>query len=244
MSEYSQVPILTLTAEASPSLLREALEAGATHLLPLSSSQTALGAKLRSLPALSTALRERDDRAGELAREAGGGARVLRDREEGRTVRLAHVVGCRDSETGGQTWRVASYSGMIAAELGLSEAGCRDIYLAASLHDVGKVAVPDHILLKPGPLTDEEAVVMRDHARIGRQIPGDSASELMSLAAGIAGHYHERWDSAGYPSRLAGGRNRPRCPHRGCRRRVRRDDDEPSLQGSHGCLGGARRPRG
>ncbi|RTM11293.1 MAG: HD domain-containing protein, partial [Bradyrhizobiaceae bacterium] len=79
---------------------------------------------------------------------------------------------------------------------------CRDIYLAAPLHDVGKVAIPDNILLKPGKLTDEEMAVIRTHATIGERILADSSCELIRLGAQIAAGHHERWDGAGYPNAL------------------------------------------
>jgi putative two-component system response regulator len=79
---------------------------------------------------------------------------------------------------------------------------CRDIYLAAPLHDVGKVAIPDHVLLKPGRLNNDEMAVIRTHAAIGGRILADSHCELIQLGATIAGNHHERWDGSGYPSGL------------------------------------------
>ncbi|MBY9027786.1 HD domain-containing protein, partial [Pseudomonas fluorescens] len=78
----------------------------------------------------------------------------------------------------------------------------RDIYLAAPLHDVGKVAIPDNILLKPGKLTGEEMAVIRTHATIGEKILAESGCELIQLGAQIAAGHHERWDGAGYPNGL------------------------------------------
>src|SRR5579872_2882881 len=98
--------------------------------------------------------------------------------------------------------RVARYSRVIAEQLGLSPRLCRDIYLAAPLHDVGKVATPDRILLKPGRLDAEETAVIRTHAAIGAHILADSHCELIQIGA-AAGH-HERWDGSGYPKGLKG----------------------------------------
>ena len=108
----------------------------------------------------------------------------------------------RDNDTGEHTLRVAKYSRIIAEELGLSPRLCRDIYLAAPLHDVGKVAIPDGILLKPGKLDGDEMAIIRTHAAIGGRILADSHCELIQLGAIIAGNHHERWDGSGYPNGL------------------------------------------
>ncbi|MGY4626742.1 response regulator RpfG family c-di-GMP phosphodiesterase [Bradyrhizobium sp. USDA 4486] len=120
--------------------------------------------------------------------------RKLGEREEEIILRLALAVEYRDNDTGEHTLRVARYSRIIAEQLGLPARLCRDIYLAAPLHDVGTVAIPDNILLKPGRLTDEEMAVIRTHATIGERILADSSCELIQLGAQIAAGYHERWD--------------------------------------------------
>ena len=201
---YAQVPIVMLTASSSQAVRLQALEAGATDFLPKTSSGFELGVKLRNLVALSRAVRQRDDHADWLAREIEIATRKLNEREEEMIFRLSLAVEYRDNDTGDHTLRVARYSRMIAEELGLPPDECRSIYLAAPLHDIGKVAVPDQVLLKPGRLTDDETAIVRTHAAVGGRILGDSASDLMRLAAEIAGHHHERWDGRGYPMRIAG----------------------------------------
>lgn len=128
--------------------------------------------------------------------------RKLGEREEEIILRLALAVEYRDNDTGEHTLRVARYSRIIAEQLDLPARLCRDIYLAAPLHDVGKVAIPDNILLKPGKLTDQEMAVIRTHATIGEKILADSSCELIQLGAQIAAGHHERWDGAGYPGGL------------------------------------------
>lgn len=114
------------------------------------------------------------------------------------------AVEYRDNDTGDHTWRVARYSQIIAEAMGLPEEFCRCLYLAAPLHDVGKVAVPDGILLKKGRLDEAEFAVIRTHPVVGRRILGDSGSELICLAAEIAEAHHEKWDGSGYPHGLVG----------------------------------------
>jgi HD-GYP domain-containing protein (c-di-GMP phosphodiesterase class II) len=97
---------------------------------------------------------------------------------------------------------MAAYARILAERLGLPDAECELIFRAGPLHDVGKIGVPDAILLKPGPLTDAERAVMERHAQAGHDLLRDSHSELLQLGAVIALHHHERWDGAGYPNRL------------------------------------------
>jgi putative two-component system response regulator len=118
--------------------------------------------------------------------------------------RLARVVEHRDSDTGGHIERMSEYGALIAGELGLPAEARHELRLAAAMHDIGKVAVPDAILLKPGPLTPDERLVMQRHAEVGHSMLYGPGSDLLSLAATIALTHHERWDGAGYPRGLAG----------------------------------------
>ena len=204
MPHYAQVPIVMLTGTSSQAVRLQALEAGATDFLPKTSNWMELSVKLRNLIALSRALRQRVDHATALVDQVEVATRALQASREEMIFRLSLAVEYRDNDTGEHTLRVARYSRMIAEELGIPAGECRDIYLAAPLHDVGKVAIPDQVLLKPGRLTVEETTVMRAHAEVGERILGDSNSDLMRLAAEIAGNHHERWDGTGYPRKIAG----------------------------------------
>src|SRR3989441_201620 len=98
--------------------------------------------------------------------------------------------------------RVALYCDLIARRLGLNETFAELIRIASPLHDIGKIGIPDHVLLKPGPLDDGERSLIEQHAEIGYRILTGSGTELLDLAASIALTHHERWDGAGYPMRL------------------------------------------
>lgn len=124
--------------------------------------------------------------------------------------RLAVLAEFRDTDTGEHTVRVGDLSAEIAYELNEEPAWCEQLRLAARLHDIGKVAVPDAILLKPGPLTFDEFEIMKTHTTIGAQILSGSASELIQLGAVVALNHHERWDGTGYPAGLHG-TGIPRC---------------------------------
>ena len=118
--------------------------------------------------------------------------------------RLADAAEFRDAETGRHTERMARMCEQIARRLGLDEDRCRLLRDASPLHDIGKIAIPDDVLLKPGAFDDEERDVMERHAEIGHRLLSGSTSEVLDLAATIALTHHERWDGSGYPNGLAG----------------------------------------
>jgi hypothetical protein len=113
--------------------------------------------------------------------------------------RLARVIEIRDNETGEHIDRIGAYSALIAKQMGWSDADAERLRTAAPLHDVGKVAVPDRILLKPGPLTDDERREMQRHTVVGHDMLAESSSDDIELAAVIALSHHERFDGSGYP---------------------------------------------
>jgi cyclic di-GMP phosphodiesterase len=117
---------------------------------------------------------------------------------------LAKAAEWRDADTGAHLQRMSSLCALIAAQLGESEERCALVREASVLHDVGKIAIPDAILLKPGRLTSDEEQLMRRHAAIGHELLEAATSPLLRLAADIALTHHERWDGDGYPRGLAG----------------------------------------
>lgn len=110
----------------------------------------------------------------------------------------------KDSDTGQHIWRMAAYSAALAAAAGWSETDCRQLKLAAPMHDVGKIGIPDAILRKPGKLDASEWAVMQTHSTIGHSILSRSQAPILQLAATIAHCHHEKWNGAGYPRGLAG----------------------------------------
>jgi putative two-component system response regulator len=118
--------------------------------------------------------------------------------------RLSRAVETRDPETGGHIERLGEVAGLLAERVGLPAAKVELIRLSAPMHDVGKIGIPDGILLKPGKLTDEERAEMRRHAQYGHDILAGSGNELLDMAASIALTHHERVDGSGYPRGLRG----------------------------------------
>jgi len=119
-------------------------------------------------------------------------------------LRLGEVGESRSKETGFHVKRVAEYSYLLAKKFGLSYAEAMEIKIASPMHDIGKVAIPDAILKKPGRLTEEEFLTMKKHAEIGRQVLEKSNRSLLKAAATIAGSHHEKYNGTGYPEGLKG----------------------------------------
>ncbi len=119
-------------------------------------------------------------------------------------MRLGQVVEERSKETAYHVFRVAEYIYTLAKALGLDEEEAKTIKLASPMHDIGKIGIPDSVLLKPGKLNDEEWAVMKTHANIGYNILGGSERTLLKTAAIIALTHHERWDGNGYPNGMKG----------------------------------------
>jgi len=139
----------------------------------------------------------------ELARRDQWAARLRAAHEE--TIhRLSQACEFRDNETGRHIERMSRYSELLAARAGFDAERCRLVRMASSLHDAGKIAIPDHVLYKQGPLGPDEWEVMKAHAEIGRQLLSGSSSDVLDLAATIAWTHHERYDGKGYPRGLRG----------------------------------------
>lgn len=115
---------------------------------------------------------------------------------------LGHAAEYKDNETGLHVIRMSNYSKVIAQAIGLPEEECELLRTAAPMHDVGKIGIPDHILLKPGKLNDQEWKIMKRHPFIGYKIIGNQDSPLLALAASIAYTHHEKWNGKGYPRGL------------------------------------------
>jgi len=110
----------------------------------------------------------------------------------------------RSKETGAHVKRVAEYSKLLALKAGLSQEVAEELKMASPMHDIGKVAIPDSILNKPGKLTDEEFKIMKTHAELGFEMLKHSNQRLLRSAAIVANEHHEKWDGSGYPNQLSG----------------------------------------
>lgn len=197
------LPILALTADASERAKRAALTLGAKDFLTKPFSVTEVVLRIRNLletRALYRCLEKQND---DLSQRVLERTRELESARLEVLDRLSQAVEFRDDITGRHTRRVGEQSAALATGLGMEEKAVDLIRRAAPLHDVGKIAIPDAILLKSGKLTDDEFSVMRRHTLFGAEILAGGKSELMATAEAIARSHHERWDGSGYPVGLA-----------------------------------------
>jgi putative two-component system response regulator len=184
------IPFIIVSGTIGEELAVESMKRGASDYL-LKGSLARLG------QAVAHALKERQLRHQKRDAEA-----ALETAWKDSLRRMARAVEYRDPETGGHIERMSHYCAAIAGTLGLAADRCELIELASPMHDVGKVAISDAILLKPGPLDRTERENMQRHAEIGHSLLAGSGSELLETAATIALSHHERWDGKGYPRAL------------------------------------------
>jgi putative two-component system response regulator len=118
--------------------------------------------------------------------------------------RLALAAEYRDDETGGHNGRIGRFATVVGRELGLDAKVCETLSYAASLHDLGKIGIPDALLHKPGIFTPDERTAMQRHTLLGAEILSDGQHPLVVMSHAIALTHHERWDGAGYPRGLSG----------------------------------------
>ncbi len=199
------IPIIVVTAAAQRDTRKKALDAGASEFLRKPVDRDEVRIRVRNMLALRDGQRSAERRAEDLAIEVAKATAAIMEREEETILSLARAMEYRDWETGGHIERMATYSRLIAERLELDEGLDPDrIYKAAPLHDVGKIGVPDHILLKPSSLTEDEFRTMQRHAEIGYEILKDCNGDILRLGSVIALTHHERLNGSGYPRGLKG----------------------------------------
>ena len=203
LAGMGDTPVLVLSADETVER-REMLHAGANDFVVKPVDRIGFVTRARNLLELRASRRALSDRAEWLIGEVNAATSAIRKRERETVYRLARAAEFRDSETGLHLVRMAHYCELIARATGESDAQCETIFLASPMHDVGKVATPDAILLKPGRLTVDEFTIMKTHARDGYDIMRDGKSRLLRMAADIALTHHERFDGAGYPLGVRG----------------------------------------
>ncbi|MFZ6772651.1 HD domain-containing phosphohydrolase [Undibacterium sp. SXout7W] len=198
------IPVLMITANDELELRYEALDVGANDFLIKPIDKIEFLARTKNMLALRRSQRFLEDRASWLDSEVEKATAEIRARERETILRLSKAADSRDPETGAHIIRMANYSRIIASQLGLSEEDQQLLLEAAPMHDIGKVGIPDHILLKPGKLTDDEFTIMKKHTTLGYDILAGSQSEMLNAGAVIALAHHEKFDGSGYPKGLAG----------------------------------------
>ncbi|HBY60830.1 MAG TPA: two-component system response regulator [Solibacterales bacterium] len=192
------LPVLVVTADQAPQSRQKALAAGASDFLtkPIEVTETLL--RIRNQLETRSLHRQLRHQNGQLEEKVRQRTVELEQAKYEILERLALAAEFRDDDTGQHTRRVGVLAGMLAETLGLESDRVHLIAQAAPLHDIGKIGIPDQILLKAGPLTQAEFALMKTHTRIGAKILAGSRFPLLKTAEVIARFHHERWDGAGY----------------------------------------------
>ena len=197
-------PIIILTAQHGKEYLLKSLDSGARDFVTKPFDRNELLMRVRNLLDAHMAHCMLHDQNA-----------VLEDMVQQRTAeltvtrlqivqRLGMAAEYRDEETGNHILRMSNISALIAQHIGWDKQQCELMLLASPMHDIGKIGIPDNILLKPGKFEPAEWEIMKTHATIGAKLLGGDVSELMQMAREIALSHHEKWDGSGYPNGLAG----------------------------------------
>jgi putative two-component system response regulator len=200
-------PIIVLTAQSGEDFLLRALNGGAVDFLSKPVSKRELLARVNNTLLAHLARRAMHGQNSVLEAMVAQRTRQLRLSRLDLVRRLGRASEYRDNETGQHILRMSHASALLAKRIGWTEERCELMLYASPLHDVGKIGIPDGILLKAGALTEHEREVMKKHPQIGADIlnggNGDG-DDLLKMASEIALCHHEKWDGSGYPAGLAG----------------------------------------
>ena len=197
-------PIVMLTAQHARESVLRALAAGARDYITKPFDRNELLMRVRNLLDAQLAHRMLHDQKQLLETMVTERTRKLRDTRLQVVQRLGMAAEYRDEETGNHILRMSHTSALLARALGWEERQCELILHASPMHDIGKIGIPDAILLKPGRFEPEEWEIMKTHTLIGARLLEGDDSDLMRMAHEIALSHHEKWDGSGYPHGLAG----------------------------------------
>ncbi len=191
------IPVLFVTARIGTEDETKGLELGAVDYITKPINPAVVIARIKSHITLHHYQEHLRDMVAEKTRQ-------LRDGYMETVHRLVLASEFKDEDTGAHIRRISYYTRELARSMNLGQAFAENIFYASPMHDIGKVAIPDAILLKKGSLDNDEWAIMKTHAAIGAQILADSVSPYLRMAVDIAGCHHERWDGSGYPKGLKG----------------------------------------
>lgn len=209
---------MMVTGRDDPELAESALELGAYGYIvkPFKRNEVLIGVanalrrrdleieNARRRDSLEDSVRRRTSTLWDAVRKMESTQKDLELSQEETVHRLSRAAEFRDDETSNHIERMSRYCAVLAERSGADAMRCQVIRLAAKMHDIGKIGIPDSVLLKPGKLTAHEFEIMKSHAEIGYQILKGSQSELGRLGASIARTHHEKFDGSGYPHGLGG----------------------------------------
>ncbi len=200
----SYIPVLVLTAVDHPTIRHRALSAGARDFLgkPLDVSEVVC--RIRNMLEVRILHNKHRNLNQILEEQVRARTQELEETRQEVIHRLGRAGEYRDNETGNHVIRMSQFSFLLAREMRLPAKQCLLILNASPMHDIGKIGIPDKILLKPGKLEADEWEIMKTHVNKGAEILSGNDSKLMVAARNIAQHHHEKWDGSGYPEGLSG----------------------------------------
>ena len=200
----SYVPVLVLTAQNDDATKLQALEAGAKDFLVKPFDQNEVLLRISNMLEVRLLHKQTQNQNKILDQQVHERTMELNETRLEVIRRLGRAAEYRDNETGFHIIRMSKFSQLIALKAGMDEESADLVLNASPMHDIGKIGIPDRILLKPGKLDAEEWHIMQTHAQIGADILSGHDSGLMNMAREIAITHHEKWDGSGYPNKLSG----------------------------------------
>jgi len=198
------LPVIVLTAQTDQNTRQQALQAGAKDFITKPFADWEVLLRIQNTLQTRLYYTRQIIRADLLEREVAKRTAEIRETQFEIVQRLGAAGELRDNETGAHVKRMSHICSLLAIRRGLGETFSQLLLYASTMHDVGKIGIPDSILLKPGALTPEEWQIMRQHPVIGARLIGDHNSEILSLARETALYHHEKWDGSGYPHGILG----------------------------------------
>jgi two-component system, response regulator RpfG len=202
LPDYASVPILMITVKKDTETRYAALDAGVADFLSKPVDVYECSARCKNLLTMRQQHLTLQNRSSQLEKKVKLAIAEIRVREQETLMRLARTGEYKDYDTTMHMQRMALFSKAIAETAGFSDEDATMIELSAPLHDLGKIGIPDHILLKKGMLSADETIIMRKHPIIGYEILRNSQSKWLQMGAEIALGHHERFDGGGYPYQL------------------------------------------
>jgi putative two-component system response regulator len=204
IQKNTYLPILVLTSEEDRETRLRALESGAKDFLHKPFDKIEVLIRIRNLLEASLLNRIIMLQKETLEETVQVRTQQLKETQLEIVHRLAQAAEHRDNETGSHIVRMSNYALILGRACGMNEEECDILFHATPMHDVGKLGIPDRVLLKPGKLDADEWEIMKQHTVIGAQLLSNSQSPVIQMGEIIALTHHERWDGSGYPNRLSG----------------------------------------
>lgn len=198
------MPVIVLTANEGADVRLQALQEGARDYISKPFVDAEFAHRIRNHLEVRMLYIERERQNEILELRVAERTEELKESQTEILRRLAKAGEFRDNDTGNHVTRVSHSCRALARAAGINAHLTEMIYMASPLHDIGKIGVPDHILLKKGRLDDDEMVIMRQHVEFGVEMLGNHPAPVLQVACSIAQHHHEKWDGSGYPNALKG----------------------------------------